>query len=59
LVSKFFPMFLFLKKHFALYNLYALYKFLGLGYISLGFFFVKVCIIKVVIRLMKKYHLNF
>jgi len=32
---------------------------LGLGHISLGFVFVKVSIVKVVIRLMEKYHLDF
>ncbi len=41
---------------FALYNLYI---FLGLGHISLGLFFVKVCIVRVVIGLMEKYHLDF
>jgi len=45
--------------YFALYNLYSLYSFLGLGHISLRFFFVRVCIIRVVIRLMAKYHLDF
>jgi hypothetical protein len=44
---------------FALYNLYTLYSFLGLGHISLGFFFVRVHIIRVVIGLMEKYHLDF
>ncbi len=39
--------------------LYNLYSFLGLGHISLGFFFVKVCIVKVVIGFMEKYHLDF
>jgi len=44
---------MFLKKNcFALYNLYTLYRFLGLGHISLGLFFVKVYIIKVIIGLM-------
>jgi hypothetical protein len=38
---------------FALYNLYTLYKFLGLGHISVGFFFVRICIVKVVIELME------
>ncbi len=46
----------FFKKIFTLYNLYS---FLGLGHISLGFFFVKVCIVKVVIGFMEKYHLDF
>jgi hypothetical protein len=32
---------------------------LGLGHISLRLFFVRVCIIRVVIRLMAKYHLDF
>jgi hypothetical protein len=58
LVSKFFPIYLFLFI-FALYNLYTLYTVLGLGHTSLGFFFVRVCVIKVVIGLMEKYHLNF
>jgi hypothetical protein len=39
--------------------LYSLYSFLGLGHISLRLFFVRVCIIRVVIRLMAKYHLDF
>jgi hypothetical protein len=49
----------FRKKCFALYNLCILYNFLGLGHISLGRFFVKVCIFKVVIGLIAKYHLDF
>jgi hypothetical protein len=49
----------FFKNYFALYNLFILYSFLGLGHISLGIFFVKVCIIKLVIRLMDKYNLDF
>jgi hypothetical protein len=36
-----------------------LYNFLGLGHISLGLFFVRVRIVRVVIRLMEKYHLDF
>jgi hypothetical protein len=44
---------------FALYNFYILYSFLGLGHISLGFFFVRVCIVRVVIGLMEKYDLDF
>ncbi len=43
---------------FALYNLYNLYSFLGLGHISLGIFFVRVCIVRVVIGLMAKYNLD-
>jgi hypothetical protein len=43
---------------FSLYNLYILYSFLDLGHKSLGFFFVKVHIVRVVIELMEKYHLN-
>jgi hypothetical protein len=35
------------------------YNFLGLGHISLGIFFVRVHIIRVVIGLMEKYHLDF
>jgi hypothetical protein len=58
LVSKIFPMFLKLL-FFALYNLHALHSFLGLGHISLNCFFVRVCIVKFVIRLMAKYHLDF
>jgi hypothetical protein len=51
---------MFLKKiNFALYNLYSLYSFLGLGNISLGIFFVRVYIVRVVIRFMEKYHLDF
>ncbi len=57
MVSKFFPMFFFFF-FFALYNLYSLYSFLGLGHISLGLFFVKVCIVRIVIELMAKYHLD-
>jgi hypothetical protein len=37
---------------FALYNLYILYNVLGLGHISLGFFFDRVCIVKVLIGFM-------
>ncbi len=44
--------------YFALYDLYSLYSFLGLGHISLRLFFVGVCIVKVVIRLVTKYHLD-
>jgi len=44
---------------FALYNLYILYNFLSLGHISLGLFFLRVCIVMVVIGLMAKYHLDF
>jgi hypothetical protein len=44
---------------FALYNLYILYCFLGLGHISLGFLFVRVRIVKVIIRHMEKDHLDF
>jgi len=44
---------------FTLYDLYTLYKFLGLGHISLGLFFVRACIIRVVIKFMEKYHLDF
>jgi hypothetical protein len=44
------------KKKIELYNLYS---FLGLRHISLGYFFVRVCIVRVVIGLMKKYHLDF
>jgi hypothetical protein len=36
-----------------------LYSFLGLRHISLGFFFVKVYIVRVIINFMKKYHLGF
>ncbi len=43
-------------KCFALYNLY---NFLGLRHMSLGLFFVTVCIVRVVIRLTEKYHLDF
>jgi hypothetical protein len=44
----------------SLANLYVLHSFLGLGHISLRlFFFVRVCIVRVVIGLMAKYHLNF
>jgi hypothetical protein len=57
LVSKIFLMFLKLL-FFALYNLYALHTFLGLGHISLKFLFVRVCIVKVVIGLMAKYHFD-
>ncbi len=32
--------------------------FLGLGHISLNVFFVRVCIVRVVISLMAKYHLD-
>jgi hypothetical protein len=32
---------------------------LGLGHISIGIIFVRVCIIRVVIGLMEKYHLDF
>jgi len=32
---------------------------LGLGHTSLGLFFVMVCIVRVVIGLMAKYHLDF
>jgi len=46
----------FFKKN-ALYNLYTLYNFWGLRHIPLGFYFFRVCIVKVVIRLMAKYHL--
>ncbi len=49
----------FLKNCFALYNLYTLYNFLGLRHISLGILFVKVCIVRIVIGLMAKYHLDF
>jgi hypothetical protein len=60
LVSKFFSMFFFFFFFFfALYNLYTLYIFLALGHISLEFFFVRVCIVRVVLRLMAKYHLDF
>jgi hypothetical protein len=38
---------------FALYNLYTLYNFLGFGHISLRPFFNKVCIVRVLIRLME------
>jgi hypothetical protein len=44
---------------FALYNLYSLYNFLGLGHISIELFFVRVYIVKVAIGLMAKYHLDF
>jgi len=47
------------KKKIALYNLYNLYNVLGLGHISLGYFFIKVHIVRVVIGLMEKYHLDF
>jgi hypothetical protein len=50
---------MFKKICFTLYNLYTLYNFLGLGHISLRFVFVRVHIIKVVIRLIEKYHLDF
>jgi hypothetical protein len=43
-----------IKNCFALYNLYIFYSFLGLGHISLGIFFVRVKI-----RLVEKYHLDF
>jgi hypothetical protein len=53
LVSKFFPMFF----KFLCFALYNLYSFLGLGHISLRFFLVRVCIVKVVIGLMAKYQM--
>jgi hypothetical protein len=47
------------KNDFALYNLYILYSFLGVGHMLLGLFFVRVCIVRVVIGPMEKYHLDF
>jgi len=40
-------------------SLYNLYNFLSLGHISPGLFFVRVCIVRVVIGLIAKYHLDF
>ncbi len=49
----------FKKKCSGLYNLYDLHSFLGLGHILVRFFFVKIFIIRFVIGLMAKYHLDF